>query len=49
MTMKGAAAILFLVAFSVLSESVVITEETKAKEWSLWKQVLQYYTILSVG
>ena len=33
-------AFLLLVAFSVLSESAVITDQTEAEEWSLWKQVL---------
>ena len=41
-TMKEAATVLLLVAFGMLSESALITEQTEAKEWSLWKQVLQH-------
>ena len=35
-------ALLFLVTFSTLSlsESAVIMEQSEAKEWSLWKEVL---------
>lgn len=39
-TMKATIiAILFLVDFYMLSESAVTTDQSEAKEWSLWKQV----------
>lgn len=39
-----ATTILFLVAYSMLSESAVTMNQTEAEDWSLWKQVmlLQY-------
>lgn len=44
-TMKAAiVAILFLLDFCELSQSAVTTGQSEAKEWSLWKQVLQYGT-----